>query len=175
MIHTLSPLLQAGRLDQESYGPGNTEPPRPPIFPDRTVTSDAAAYLWNSQFFPAGKTESFTCKCQTPNHWRLDNYFKFLMFSKFQRAEKKRGDRTYVSREDRNREAEIKWLLSTLSLSWMFWIPGTRWMCNWHIPLYEPRIIGIWLVAFVIQYVNYSWEKHYRPLWDCVTSLTANL
>lgn len=117
-------------------------------------------------FLIGQETGSFTCKCQNLNHWRLDNYFKFLVFvvSRWG-TEPRRQD--HVSVKDRRIEAEIKWVLSTLSASRMFWIAGIRWVFNWHIPLYEPRIIGIWLAAFVIHHVNYSWEKYYRSVWDC--------
>lgn len=110
------------------------------------------------------------------NHWRLKELFWLPHVFRFEKkGEKRSEDRTHVSMKDRNREAEIKWALSTRSMSWMLWIPGMPGMFNWHIPLYKLRIIGIWLVAFVMQHVNYSWEKSYRPLWDGITSLTTNL
>lgn len=36
-------------------------------------------------------------------------------------------------------------------------VPGMPWMFNWHIVLYVPLLIGIWLVAFVIQQSELFW------------------
>lgn len=41
-------MLQAGSI--KSFPETLNLPPQPPVFPDRTVTTDAAEYLWNSHF-----------------------------------------------------------------------------------------------------------------------------